>query len=151
MAFSRIALTTGLTLALAAGLVSATPASAQVAAGDISACTSLTDWPTRTVTAKVRAAVVKYYTGKGLAPVRIVKNREYVLEVTAQRVGTHYCLNPDGSVAGYVGTVPRGATRAVMVYARHRPYPVTESPANYVTLAKSPGRPWTVVGEDTGA
>lgn len=141
-------------LALAAALIGAVgapaPAAASASSDDLPACTSMADWPTRPVTSSVRAAVAAYYRAKGLAPVAIAQHREYVLDVEEQRTGTHWCLNPDGSKSGYVGNVPKWATRAVMVYARHRPYPVTESPANFVTLAKAPGRPWKVVGEDTG-
>ncbi len=142
-------------LALAVAVFGAVGAPAPAAAStsfseDLPACTSMADWPTRPVTSNVRAAVAAYYRAKGLAPVAIAKHREYVLDVEEQRTGTHWCLNPDGSKSGYVGNVPKWATRAVMVYARHRPYPATESAASFVTLAKAPGRPWKVVGEGTG-
>jgi hypothetical protein len=126
-------------------------ATGSVGAGDVlPACTSMSDWPTERVSADVRAAVVSYYRARDLLPVRIVGHREYVLDVREQRVGTHWCVTADGTESGYVGQVPKWATRAVMVYARHQPYPVTESAAHFVTLAKAPGRSWAVVGEDTG-
>jgi hypothetical protein len=147
-------LSAGLT-AMALGLAvlgGAPPAAAgPVIAGDVlPACTSMSDWPARPVTPDVRHAVARYYQAKDLAPVRIVGHREYVLDVDEQSVGTHQCLNADGSTSGYVGQVPSWAARAVMVQARHRPYPGTGAPANFVTLARGPGHGWTVVGEGTG-
>jgi hypothetical protein len=113
-------------------------------------CSSMSDWPVKAVTVEVKAAVLAYYHAKNLLPVTIDKNREYVLDVVEQQVGAHWCLNPDGTKSGYTGQVPKGATEAVMVYAKHKPYPIIQAPAHFVTLAKSPGTAWKVVGEGTG-
>ena len=115
----------------------------------LSACTSIGDWPTRAVPADVVAAVTKYYAAKKLTPATIENGREWILNVKAQSLGTHWCLNPDGGKSGYVGSVPPQATAAVMVLVKHKPYPVTQSPTHFVTLAKVAGV-WKVVGEGTG-
>jgi hypothetical protein len=80
----------------------------------------------------------------------IYKNQEMVLNVNEQSVGVHYCKNPDGSKSGYVGSVPKNATAAVMVHVKHKPYPVTQAPSSFVTLAKIPRTGWKVVSEGTG-
>ena len=87
---------------------------------------------------------------KHLTPITIVNRRETVLNVKVQRVGVHYCANPGGGKSGYVGAVPKNALAAVMVYVRHKPYPVTNSPASFVTLARMPVTGWKVVSEGTG-
>jgi hypothetical protein len=73
-----------------------------------------------------------------------------VLDVKEQSVGVHSCRNLDGGTGGYVGAVPLTATAAVMVYVKHEPYPTTQTPSNFVTLARMPGTGWTVVAEGTG-
>jgi hypothetical protein len=138
-------------LLLAAVLSAAPPVVAREPSGDVVApCSTFGDWPTTKVTPGVRATVMAYYRARDLLPATIDKNRQYVLDVDAQREGVHSCANPDGTVSQYAGNVPTGATAAVMVYVHHQPYPETEAPANFVTLARSPGRAWRVVGEGTG-
>ncbi|MFA5919540.1 MAG: hypothetical protein WC800_08405, partial [Candidatus Nanopelagicaceae bacterium] len=87
---------------------------------------------------------------KHLTPITIYKNQEMVLDVKEQSVGVHSCRNLDGGTGGYVGAVPLTATAAVMVYVKHEPYPTTQTPSNFVTLARMPGTGWTVVAEGTG-
>lgn len=94
--------------------------------------------------------VTKYYSEKHLTPITISKNQEMVLDVKEQSVGVHSCENEGGGVGGYVGAVPLTATAAVMVYVQHKPYPTTQTPSNFVTLAQIPGTGWTVVAEGTG-
>jgi hypothetical protein len=127
----------------------ATLAGAPSVHGALAACTSINNWPTKPVTTAVVNAVTKYYAAKKLTPVTIDKNREWILNVVAQRVGVHWCLNPDGSASGYVGAVPLNATAAVMVYAHHKPYPVVQAPSHFVTVAYIAGV-WKVVAEGTG-
>jgi len=113
------------------------------------ACWTLDTSPVVPLTAPVRAVVTQYYLAKQLGPVTFYKNQEWVLNVVQQSKGVHYCKNPDGSKSGYVGSVPATATAAVMVEATHKPYPVTQSPTHFVTVAKLPGG-WKVVAEGTG-
>jgi hypothetical protein len=138
-------------LFLAVVMSAAPPVMASAPTGDVVAsCTTMADWPTTKVTPGVRATVVAYYRARNLLPATIDRNRQYVLDVDTQRVGVHSCANPDGTISQYAGSVPAGATSAVMVYVHHQPYPETEAPANFVTLARSPGKAWRVVGEGTG-
>lgn len=113
-------------------------------------CPVVANWPVKPVTADVLAVVTKYYAEKKLTPITIYNNEQMILDVKEQSVGTHSCLNPDGGVGGYVGAVPLKATAAVMVYVKHQPYPTTQTPSSFVTLAQMPGTGWTVVGEGTG-
>lgn len=113
-------------------------------------CPVVANWPVKPVTADVLAVVTKYYADKQLTPITIYKNEEMVLDVKEQSVGVHSCRNPDGGTGGYVGAVPLTATAAVMVYVKHEPYPGTQTPSNFVTLALMPGTGWIVVGEGTG-
>lgn len=129
-----------------------TPASTLTAAPTptLTPCPVVADWPVKPVTADVLAVVTKYYTEKNLAPITIYKNQAMVLDVKEQSAGEHSCENPGGGVGGYVGAVPLTATAAVMVYVQHKPYPTTQTPSNFVTLALIPGSGWTVVAEGTG-
>ncbi|HUV57659.1 MAG TPA: DUF4232 domain-containing protein [Acidimicrobiales bacterium] len=129
--------------------LAATYANAPAASTTFAACNYYTNWPTKTVTADVVNAVTKYYISRNLAPITIANNREWIVPLATQRVGTHWCLNADGSVSGYTGSVPLSATAAVMVYVHHKPYPVTEAPSHFVILAKIAGV-WKVVAENTG-
>ncbi len=114
-----------------------------------SACWSLDASPIVALAPAVRSVVTQYYVAKHLGPVTFHNDQEWVLNVVQQSTGVHYCQNPDGSKSGYVGSVPATATAAVMVEATHKPYPVTESPTNFVTVARlSTG--WKVVAEGTG-
>lgn len=113
-------------------------------------CPVVADWPVKPVTADVLAVVTKYYAEKNLTPITIYKNQESVLDVKEQSAGEHSCENPGGGVGGYVGAVPLAASAAVMVYVQHKPYPATQTPSNFVTLALMPGSGWTVVAEGTG-
>jgi hypothetical protein len=114
------------------------------------ACPVVAKWPVKPVTSDVVAVLKRYYTAKHLTPMTIYKNQEMVLNVNEQSVGVHYCKNPDGSKSGYVGSVPKNATAAVMVHVKHKPYPVTQAPSSFVTLAKIPRTGWKVVSEGTG-
>lgn len=116
----------------------------------LSPCPVVANWPVKPVAADVLAVVTKYYAEKNLTPVTIYNNEEMILDVKEQSVGTHSCRNADGGLGGYVGAVPLNATAAVMVYVKHKPYPTTQTPSNFVTLAQIPGTGWTVVGEGTG-
>jgi hypothetical protein len=127
----------------------ATYANAPSADGALKVCNGYFSWPTRTVTTDVVTAVTAYYARKNLTPISIQNNRELVVPIATERIGVHWCLNSDGSAAGYRGAVPFAASSAVMLYVRHKPYPVTEAPANFVELA-SVGGVWKVVGEGTG-
>jgi hypothetical protein len=113
-------------------------------------CPVISSLPVRPVAADVRAVLTKYFSAKHLTPISVYKNQETILNVKDQSVGTHWCKNPDGSKSGYVGMVPKNATAAVMVHVKHKPYPVTEAPSTFVTLAKVPGVGWKVVSEGTG-
>lgn len=64
----------------------------------------------------------------------MVNNRESIMPLASQRVGVHCCLDTNGTV---------------MVYVKHKPYPVTQAPSSFVTLALICGV-WKVVGEGTG-
>lgn len=113
-------------------------------------CPVISSLPVKPVASDVRAVLTKYYSAKHLTPISVYKNQETILNVKNQSVGTHWCKNPDGSKSGYVGMVPKNATAAVMVHVKHKPYPVTEAPSSFVTLAKVPGVGWKVVSEGTG-
>ena len=113
------------------------------------ACWSLDTSPTAPLAPAVRAVVTQYYATTHLGPVTFYKNQEWVLNVSQQSKGVHYCKNPDGGKSGYVGSVPANATAAAMVEATHKPYPVTGSPTHFVTVAKFPVG-WKVVAEGTG-
>jgi Fibronectin type III domain len=113
-------------------------------------CPVVGDWPIKPVPAAVVAVIGAYYSAKHLAPVRVIDNQEMVLNVHEQSVGTHRCRNAGGPSGGYVGVVPARATAAVMVHVRHKPYPVTQNPDSFVTLALVPSLGWRVVGEGTG-
>lgn len=119
------------------------------AATKLPACPVVSKWPVKTVSPGVVAALKSYYGSRHLTPIKIVKNQEMVLNVTAESVGTHYCLNPDGSKSGYVGVVPRNAIAAVMVRVTHKPYPVTQSANTFATLADVATKGWRVVSDDT--
>ncbi len=106
--------------------------------------------PVRPVEPAVVRVVQRYYAQKHLAPIAIIKRQETILNVVTQRVGVHYCTNTGGGKSGYVGAVPKDAVAAVMVYVSHKPYSVTQSPANFVTLARLPRTGWKVVSEGTG-
>lgn len=116
----------------------------------LSPCPVVANWPVKAVTSDVVAVITRYYADKNLTPIAIDKNQEMVLDVKEQSVGVHSCSNPDGGSGGYVGAVPLTATAAVMVYVKHKPYPTTMAPSNFVTLALIPGTGWTVVSEGTG-
>lgn len=113
------------------------------------ACWSLDTSPVVALAPAVRAVVTQYYVEKHLEPVTFFKNQEWVLDVSQQSTGVHYCKNSDGSKSGYVGSVPANATAAVMVEATHKPYPVVGSPTHFVTVAKVASG-WQVVAEGTG-
>jgi hypothetical protein len=113
-------------------------------------CPVVANWPVKPVTADVLAVVTQYYSAKHLTPITIYKNQEMILDVKEQSAGVHYCQNVGGGTGGYVGAVPLTATAAIMVYVKHEPYPTTQTPSNFVTLAQMPGTGWTVVGEGTG-
>jgi hypothetical protein len=127
---------------------SALPAN-QYPNGKLSACSFIDSWPKKTVTADVVAAVTTYYAAKKLTPITIENNREWILNVKQQSVGTHWCVTADGGKSGYTGSVPPQATAAVMVFVKHKPYPVTQFGTHFVTLAMVAGA-WKVVGEGTG-
>jgi hypothetical protein len=113
------------------------------------ACWSLDTSPVVALDPAVRAVVTQYYVEKHLEPVTFFKNQEWVLNVSQQTTGVHYCKNADGSKSGYVGSVPASASAAVMVEATHKPYPVVGSPTHFVTVAKLASG-WQVVAEGTG-
>jgi len=127
----------------------ATFANAPSTLGALVVCTSYNSWPTKAVSSDVVKVVTAYYAQKKLTPITIQNNREWVVPIATQRIGVHWCLNSDGSAAGYTGSVPFAATAAVMVYVHHKPYPVTEAPSHFVVLAKVAGA-WKVVSEGTG-
>ena len=115
----------------------------------LEACWTLDTSPIAALSAQVRAVVTQYYTLKHLGPVSFYRNQQWVLNVAQQTPGVHYCKNPDGSKAGYVGSVPANASAAVMVMVTHKPYPVTQAPTHFVTVAHL-GSGWKVVNEGTG-
>jgi len=127
-----------------------TPASTPTPTTTLAPCPVVENWPVKPVTADVLAVVTQYYSEKHLTPITIYKNQEMILDVKEQSVGVHSCRNLDGGTGGYVGAVPLTATAAVMVYVKHEPYPTTQTPSNFVTLARMPGTGWTVVAEGTG-
>ena len=127
----------------------ATYAESPSSKGGLVACQNYSTWPTRAVPTVVVNAVRAYYAQKKLTPITIDKNREWVVPLATERVGEHWCLNPDGSASGYVGAVPFAASAAVMLYVHHKPYPVTEAPSHFVVLALVSGQ-WKVVSEGTG-
>ena len=143
-----------LTLGLAASgaLVTVGPAGVSgpsvAAASTLPPCPTLATWPFKPITPVVKATLVYYYRARHLTPLSVYRNRMWVLNLALERVGTHWCANPDGGRAGYVGVVPKNARMAVMVRVTHRPYPVTGSATTYATLALLPAG-WKVVSDDT--
>ena len=127
----------------------ATYANAPAASTTFAVCNFYSNWLTKAVTADVVSAVTQYYVLRKLAPITIANNREWIVPLATERVGVHWCLNADGSVSGYTGSVPLKATAAVMIYVHHKPYPVTEAPSHFVILASIAGV-WKVVAENTG-
>ncbi len=125
-------------------------ANADLSASALPPCPVMAKMPVRSVEPAVVRVVQRYYAQKHLTPIAIIKHQETILNVVTQRVGVHYCTNTGGGKSGYVGAVPKNAVAAVMVYVRHKPYPVTQSPANFVTLARLPRIGWKVVSEGTG-
>lgn len=128
----------------------APPSTTALGATSLPPCPVIATMPVKSVEPAVVRVVQRYYARKKLTPIVIVRRRETVLNVKEQRVGVHYCANPDGGRSGYVGAVPKNAVAAVMVYVRHKPYPITQTPASFVTLARLPLIGWTVVSEGTG-
>ena len=124
--------------------------STELAASALPPCPVVATMPVRPVEPAVVRVVQRYYAQKHLAPIAIIKRQETILNVVTQRVGVHYCTNTGGGKSGYVGAVPKDAVAAVMVYVSHKPYSVTQSPANFVTLARLPRTGWKVVSEGTG-
>lgn len=112
-------------------------------------CPTPGDWPRTPVTSQVRAVLEAYFAEKGLTPISFIGDAS-VLDVEEQSLGEHRCANAGGPGGGYVGAVPIGSTEAVMVYVKHKPYPVTGAPSTFVTLAKDATGTWSVVGEGTG-
>ncbi len=137
---------------VAGGLVGSGPADVvgptTASATTFPACPTLSTWPVRPITPVEKATLVHYYRARHLTPLRVEGNRVWVLNLALERVGTHWCANPDGGRAGYVGVVPTNARRAVLVRVTHRPYPVTGSATTYATLALVPAG-WKVVSDDT--
>jgi hypothetical protein len=129
--------------------VAAPVADSVAGAAALPACPVYSKYPVKPVAPDVLKVVTKYFTAKHLNPIRIYKNQEKVLNVKQQWVGTHWCRNADGSKSGYTGMVPKTATAAVMVQVKHKPYPVTQAPTTFVTLAKLKTG-WKVVSEGTG-
>ncbi len=125
-------------------------ASVPVSAATLPSCSKIYSGIYKPIEKEVRAAVVKFYTAKKLAPVTIYKNREQIITVKLWTVGVHYCLNPGGGKGGYVGALPKTATSAVQVYAKHKPYPGTAAPSHFLMLAKTKTKGWTVYSEGTG-
>ncbi|HQU25491.1 MAG TPA: hypothetical protein PLS29_00520 [Acidimicrobiales bacterium] len=127
-----------------AGVVGPSAASATT----LPPCPTLSTWPFTPITPVVKATLVYYYRARHLTPLRVYRNRVWVLNLALERVGTHWCANPDGGRAGYVGVVPKNARRAVLVRVTHRPYPVTGSATTYATVALLPAG-WKVISDDT--
>ena len=113
------------------------------------ACWSLSTSPTAPLAPAVKAVVTQYYDAIHLGPVTFYKNQQWVLNVAEQLKGVHWCANPDGGKSGYTGSVPANATAAVMVQVTHKPYPQTNAPTHFVTVAQLPAG-WKVVAEGTG-
>ncbi len=141
--------TSALAITVALGLWLA-PGASELGASTLPPCPVLAKMPVKPVEPAVTRVVQRYYARKHLTPITIVNHRERVLNVREQRVGVHYCANPGGGKSGYVGAVPKNAVAAVMVFVRHKPYPVTNTPASFVTLARVPVTGWKVVSEGTG-
>ncbi len=118
------------------------------AAATLPPCPTLATWPFRPITPVVKATLVYYYRARHLTPLSVYRNRMWVLNLALERAGTHWCANPDGGRAGYVGVVPKNARNAVMVRVTHRAYPVTGSATTFATLALLPAG-WKVVSDDT--
>ncbi len=125
------------------------PSNAVTPEAALLSCWSLDTSPVVALAPAVRAVVTQYYVEKHLEPVTFYKNQQWVLDVSQQLKGVHYCKNPDGSKSGYVGSVPANASAVVMVEASHKPYPVVGSPTHFVTVAKLASG-WKVVAEGTG-
>ncbi len=141
--------TSALAIAVTLGMWFA-PGTSELGASTLPPCPVLAKMPVKPVEPAVTRVVQRYYARKHLTPITIVNRRETVLNVTVQRVGVHSCANPGGGKSGYVGAVPKNALAAVMVFVRHKPYPVTNAPASFVTLARLPVTGWKVVSEGTG-
>ena len=103
----------------------------------------------RELSAAVRRAIVDYYTAKDLDPVVFPEAKETLLDIEQHRLGIHACTYVDGGVSAWTGDVPMTANAAVRVFVRHEPYPVTDTPANFVTVARMPSGRWEIVGEAT--
>ena len=124
--------------------------STDLSASALPPCPVMAKMPVRPVEPAVVRVVQRYYAQKHLTPIAIIKRQETILNVATQRVGVHYCTNTGGGKSGYVGAVPTNAVAAVMVYVRHKPYSITQSLANFVTLARLPRTGWKIVSEGTG-
>lgn len=111
-------------------------------------CPDLASRPTLPVIDAWVQAVTEYYAVRALG-VTDVSESAQLLDVAEQREGLHQCLNPDGVVGGWMGSVPRDAIAAVMLTVSHDPYEATGTSFNFVTLASS-GAGWRVVAEATG-
>ncbi len=143
-------LVAGLTLGVAtSGVLGAVgPGDVGSSATTLAPCPTLSTWPFTPISPVVKATLVRYYRARHLTPLTVYRNRMWVLNLVLERVGTHWCANPGGGRAGYVGVVPKNARMAVMARVTHRPYPVTGSAITYATLALLPTG-WKVVSDDT--
>ena len=132
-----------------APLAGSAVASSRSLTSSLPRCPSTATWPVAPVSTAVKNALNTYYSARHLKPITIYRNRMWVLNVTLERVGTHWCQNEGGGRSGYVGVVPKNATAAVLVQVTHRPYPVTRSATTFATVAKLP-KGWKVISDDTG-
>lgn len=111
-------------------------------------CPDLSTRPTLPVTDEWVQVVTDFYAARALA-VSDVSETAQLLDVAEQREGIHQCMNADGVVGGWMGSVPRDAIAAVMLTVSHDPDEATGTGFNFVTLASN-GAGWRVVAEATG-
>ena len=142
---------------LASGTVGTTsqPAAATTAtatptttAPGLPACVSFDALPKVSVLPVWQDVIRAYYAFKDMQ-VKTIAAQAVLLDVAAQRVGEHRCRTADGGESAWTGSVPTDATAAAMVWVTHDPYPVTQTPGNFLTLADT-AQGWKVVNEATG-
>ena len=123
-------------------------ASVSASAPALGPCVSIDSLPRVPVLPVWEDVIRAYYAVKGMR-VKAICAQAVLLDVTAQRVGEHRCRTVDGGESAWTGSVPETATAAAMVWVTHDPYPVTQTPGDFLTLADSP-QGWAVVSESTG-
>jgi acid phosphatase len=130
---SRDAAVAALTSAIVAGSVT------------LETCATTNQSSTKSVEAAVRSAINAYGMASKYKSIVIISNREYVIDVSSQRVGDHQCLNEDGTKSSYTGRVPSDSKRAVAIQVKFKSSSSAQETGIF-TLALE-GKVWKVVGK----